>query len=61
MRDYSDMRGTRNPMAKHGDDVVQRARVMRRKRIGYATIGKALGGIHKSTIRQWVNYTTRDA
>lgn len=45
--------GTSHGNARHGDDVVSKAREMYAAGLGYRAIGKALG-VHRSTVQSWV-------
>lgn len=59
MRDYSDQRGLRNPMARLPDSAVRKARELYRPGVfGYDRVANTLG-VNKTTARQWLNGTTR--
>lgn len=45
--------GMSNPMARHGDDIVARAREMHASGMGYKPIGKALG-VAWPTVQSWI-------
>jgi hypothetical protein len=44
--------------ARHADQAVERARVLREQGLTYAAIGRALD-VHWRTVADWVNYRTR--
>lgn len=45
--------GVSNTRARHGDDVVARARVLHAEGFGYRSIGHVLG-VARSTVQSWI-------
>lgn len=45
--------GISNVKARHGDDVVARARALHAEGMGYRSIGQALG-VARSTVQSWI-------